>query len=93
MGLKSTLLLNNLNSSLNLIFIRRIEEVKELKIVQNNDNVEFDDESDLQWSVEPSNREEVDHRSDDVESQKAINLRRTDICKEMCWFDTGVAWV
>ena len=50
MGLKSTLLLNNLNSSLNLIFIRRIEEVKELKIVQNNDNVEFDDESDLQCS-------------------------------------------
>ena len=62
MGLKSTLLLNNLNSSLNLIFIRRIEEVKELKIVQNNDNVEFDDESDLQWSVEPSNREEGDRK-------------------------------
>ena len=38
----------------------------------------------LTWSVEPSDREDGDHRSDDVESQKAIELEMTDFCKEKC---------
>ena len=34
-------------------------EVKELKGVHDNDDIEKDNENDLQWSVEPSDREDL----------------------------------
>ena len=56
-------------------------EVKELKGLHDNDDIKFDNVNDLQWSVEPR---DDDQRSDEVESQVAIDTKMTDIWKEKC---------
>ena len=73
-GLKSTLPLDTIKLFFELVkdtFILEIE-VKELKGLHDNDEIEFENDKDLQWSVEPR---DDDQRSGEVESQKAIDVK------------------
>ena len=57
-------------------------EVKETENVYNIEK-EIDDKDDLRGPLSQVTGK-IDHRSDENESQVAIELKRTDFCKEKC---------
>ena len=88
-GLKSTLTLDTIKLFFELVIEQFIGEfleddaVKETERLHDNLEKDINDECDLRGPLSQVTGK-IDHRSDEFESQNAINLEKTDFCNVKC---------